>query len=72
MDMFLEDNMVKQKFCPQCGSKKIKWIDPNMSFWQCQKCGYRGSGVIEDGDLDKKVKEAKKMEKLQKKLMRRR
>ena len=68
--MFLEDKHGETKILSTVRFKEDQMIDPNMSFWQCQKCGYRGSGVIEDGDLDKKVKEAKKMEKLQKKLMR--
>ncbi|WJI10019.1 hypothetical protein FGU46_07920 [Methanobacterium sp. CWC-01] len=62
--------MVKKHSCPQCGSRNIKWIDPQMSLWRCSKCGYRGSVVIEDGDLEKQVKQARKMDKLQNKLIR--
>lgn len=63
--------LVKKSHCPQCGSRNIKWIDPQMSIWRCSKCGYRGSVVLEDGNLEKQVKEARKMEKLSKKLLRR-
>jgi len=65
------NNMVKKTHCPQCGSGNIKWIDPQMSMWRCSKCGYRGSVVLEDGNLEKQVKEARKMKKLSKKLLRR-
>lgn len=38
-----------------------------MSIWDCKNCGYQASVVIKDGNLEKQVKEAKKMDKLQKK-----
>ncbi len=62
--------MVKANVCPQCGSRKFKLRIPETSLWKCEKCGYQGTIVIEDGNLGKKVKEARKMEKLQKKLFR--
>jgi len=62
--------MTKANVCPQCGSRKFKLSIPQTSLWKCEKCGYQGSVVIEDGDLEKKVKEARKMDKLQKKLLR--
>ncbi|HMK53320.1 MAG TPA: hypothetical protein VK444_00905 [Methanobacteriaceae archaeon] len=60
--------MTKKTYCPRCGSKKIKWHDPQMGLWECMGCGYRGSIVIEDSNVEKNVKEAKKMDKLTKKL----
>jgi ribosomal protein L37AE/L43A len=60
--------MAKVNSCPQCGSKKIKLHVPQTSIWKCEKCGYQGSVVIEDGNLEKQIKETKKMEKLSKKL----
>jgi ribosomal protein L37AE/L43A len=62
--------MVKANVCPQCGSRKYKLHIPETSLWKCEKCGYQGTIVIEDGNLEKKVKEARKMDKLQKKLLR--
>jgi hypothetical protein len=61
--------MSKVKSCPQCGSKKYKLHIPQTSAWKCEMCGYQGSVVIEDGNLEKQLKESKKMEKLQKKLL---
>lgn len=61
--------MSKTKSCPECGSSKIKWDNPEAGTWKCQKCGYAGSMVVEGPDL-KQLKEARKMEKLQKKLLR--
>ena len=62
--------MAKANVCPQCGSRKFKLRIPETSLWKCEKCGYQGTIVIEDGNLEKKVKEARKMDKLQKKLLR--
>ncbi|MCK9150892.1 hypothetical protein [Methanobacterium alcaliphilum] len=62
--------MVKINSCPKCGSNKIKWENPQLGTWKCLKCGYHGKIVIEKDNLDKQAKEAKKMEKLQKKIMR--
>jgi ribosomal protein L37AE/L43A len=63
--------MTKTNSCPQCGSKKMKILIPQTGIWKCQKCGYEGSVVIEDGNLEKQIKETRKMEKLSKKLYRR-
>ncbi|BDZ69338.1 hypothetical protein [Methanobacterium ferruginis] len=62
--------MTKTRSCPRCGSKKYKIHIPQTGIWKCENCGYQGSVVIEDGNLEKQVKESKKMEKLQKKLLR--
>ena len=64
--------MAKINSYPNCGSKRIKYeyIYEGSGTWKCQKCGYQGSIVIEDGNLEKMLKESKKMEKLQKKLFR--
>ena len=64
--------MAKKNFCPKCGSKKIKLKIPQTGIWECRNCGYRGSVVVEDGNVDKNIKDAQKMDKLYKKLSRRR
>jgi len=56
--------------CPKCGSKKIKWFNPEAGIWKCENCGYQGSFVLESSKTNKQLKESKKMEKLQKKLLR--
>ncbi len=61
--------MVKSRSCPECGSNKIKWDNPETGTWKCQNCGYQGSMVIENSNSNKQLKEAKKLEKLQKKLL---
>ncbi|CDG65486.1 MAG: hypothetical protein PWQ15_431 [Methanobacterium sp.] len=44
--------MTRSKFCPNCGSRNIKWINPQMwSIWHCGDCGYQGAVVIEDKEL---------------------
>ena len=68
------DQMSKTISCPNCGSpKKIKIYNPKTpvweSSWKCSKCGYQGSVVIEDGNLEKQIKDLKKMDKLTKKLL---
>jgi hypothetical protein len=61
--------MSKVNSCPQCGSKKIKLKVPqNPSTWKSENCVYQGLVIIEDGNLEKQIKEARKMEKLNKKL----
>lgn len=62
--------MGKTPSCPKCGSKMMKIHNPQAPVWECRKCGYTGSVVIEDGNIEKQIKEAKKMDKLSKKLMR--
>ncbi|HEX7468926.1 MAG TPA: hypothetical protein VF324_10150 [Methanobacterium sp.] len=64
--------MGKKTSCPRCGSKKIKILVPQTGIWTCQKCGYQGGVVIEDGNLEKQIKSMKKMDNLGKKLMRKR
>ena len=61
--------MTKITFCPRCGSNKMKIHNPSLNIWECSKCGYQGSVAVEDGNIEKKIKEAKKMEKLSKKLL---
>lgn len=60
--------MAKKTFCPHCKSNKIKYEDPQLSIWKCRNCGYEGSIVIENGNVDKNVKNARKMDKLTKRL----
>ncbi|MGF7118807.1 hypothetical protein [Methanobacterium oryzae] len=64
--------MGKISSCPNCGSKRIKYeqIYEGDGVWKCHKCGYTGSVVIEDGNLEKMLKESRKMEKLERKLLR--
>lgn len=64
--------MAKKNFYPRCGSKKIKWQDPQMALWECRNCGYKGSVVVEDGNIEKNIEEARKKDKLSKKLLWRR
>lgn len=42
---------------------------PQTSIWKCQKCGYIGAVFIKDGNIEKQLKEARKMDKLSKKLI---
>jgi ribosomal protein L37AE/L43A len=46
----------------------MKILIPQTGIWKCQKCGYQGSVVIEDGNIEKQLKETRKMEKLNRKL----
>lgn len=55
-----EGNMIKKgkKFCPKCGSTDLFWASglPQMwSIWDCWRCGYRGSVILEDSKLAKKI-----------------
>lgn len=45
------------KFCPNCGSMNIKWLNPQMwSTWKCWDCGYQGAVVIEDEVLAEEIR----------------
>jgi len=61
--------MSNKTHCPNCGSKKMKLHVPQTSIWKCQKCGYIGAVFIKDGNIEKQLKEARKMDKLSKKLI---
>jgi len=63
--------MAKKSFCPRCGSKRIKYeqIYEGSGTWKCYNCGYEGSIVVEDGNIEKNISEARKMDKLSKKLL---
>jgi ribosomal protein S27AE len=67
-NIIIEKIMTKTTSCPQCGSKKMKMHNPQTSIWKCGKCGYQGSVTIEDGNLEKNIKDARKMDKLSRKL----
>ena len=60
--------MAKKNFCPRCGSKKIKWQDPQMGLWDCKIVDIVVYVIFEDGNIEKSIKNAKKMRKLTKKL----
>ncbi len=64
--------MTKTVSCPNCGSNRMKMHNPQLSIWQCAKCGYQGPVTVENGNINKQIKENKKMEKLSKKLLWRR
>ncbi len=54
------------KFCPNCGSSNIKWLNPQMwSTWKCWDCGYQGAVVIEDEKLAEEIQK-KFLEKIEK------
>ncbi len=47
---------ISAKFCPNCGSPNIKWLNPQMwSTWKCWDCGYQGAVVIEDEKLAEEI-----------------
>jgi transcription factor S len=47
----------RAKFCPNCGSSNIKWVNPQMwSLWICWDCGYQGPVVIEERELADEIK----------------
>ena len=48
---------IRAKYCPNCGSSNIKWINPQMwSLWHCYDCGYQGPVVLEDEEIAKEVR----------------
>ncbi|MCE5215080.1 MAG: hypothetical protein LLF83_10235 [Methanobacterium sp.] len=48
---------IRVKYCPNCGSNNIKWINPIMwSLWVCYDCGYQGSLVLEDEEIAKEIR----------------
>jgi len=49
----------KVRYCPRCGSSRLKWASGLPQLWSvydCQGCGYRGSLIIEDGKLARKIR----------------
>jgi len=47
----------RTKFCPNCGSNNIKWVNPQMwSLWICWDCGYQGPVVIEEEELAEEIR----------------
>ena len=56
--------MTKTSSCPKCGSKKMKIHNPSLSIWECSKCGYQGPVAVKDGNIEKKIKETRKMERI--------
>lgn len=64
--------MSRKVHCPECGSNRMVIHIPETAIWSCKKCGYIGRVSIEDGNLEKQIKEIKKMEKLNRKLLWRR
>jgi len=48
---------IRAKYCPNCGSTNIKWINPQMwSHWICYNCGYQGAIVLEDEEIAEEVR----------------
>jgi DNA-directed RNA polymerase subunit M len=48
---------IRAKYCPNCGSTNIKWINPLLwSLWHCYNCGYQGPVVLEDEELAREVR----------------
>lgn len=44
-------------YCPKCGSDKLRWTQPWLGkIYDCQECGYRGSLVVQDGELAGKLR----------------
>ncbi len=44
-------------YCPKCGSTKLKWMQPWIGqVYDCQECGYRGSLVVQDGELAREIR----------------
>jgi len=39
------------KICPMCGSKNLKYMPWLGEIYECKDCGFRGSFVVEDGEL---------------------
>lgn len=66
--------MSKKTHCPKCGSKMVDMDVSGYSatIWKCKKCGYSGPVVVEDGNIEKQLKEARKIEKLRNKIYKRR
>lgn len=51
--------MPEIKYCPTCGSTKLKWFLGLPHFWsihECRECGYLGALVITNGELAKKIR----------------
>ncbi len=48
---------ISVKFCPNCGSMNIKWVNPQMwSIWRCWDCGYQGAVVVEDKEIADEIR----------------
>nr|MCR5852997.1 hypothetical protein [Methanophagales archaeon] len=41
----------EMKICPMCGSKNLKYMPWLGEIYECKDCGFRGSFVVEDGEL---------------------
>jgi ribosomal protein L37AE/L43A len=47
-------------FCPKCGSLDVYWasgLPQPWSVWDCRNCGYRGTLVLRDSKLARKLRE---------------
>jgi hypothetical protein len=42
----------------------MKIHNPSLSIWKCSKCRYQGPVAVKDGNIEKKIKETRKMERL--------
>jgi len=44
-------------YCPRCGSDDMKWNQPWLGqIYDCRNCGYRGSLVVQNGELAKRLR----------------
>ena len=48
------------KICPMCGSKNLKYMPWLGEIYECKDCGFRGSFVVEDGELVAAGRESEK------------
>jgi len=44
-------------YCPKCGGTRWK-TEEKEKLWQCRKCGFVGSGVVDPPKIVKAIKEA--------------
>ncbi|MGB9938178.1 MAG: hypothetical protein ACPK7O_10725 [Methanobacterium sp.] len=62
--------MTKKSFCPRCKSNKVKYeqIYEGDGTWKCRNCGYEGSIILKDRNIEKNIRAARKMDKLSKRM----
>ncbi|MEM3401925.1 MAG: hypothetical protein QW179_02025 [Candidatus Hadarchaeales archaeon] len=58
-----------RKYCPNCGSERVRWASGLPQLWsiyECLNCGYRGALIIEDGKIARKISEKRRSSKFKK------